>query len=41
MPDRADIREPIENWAVWRDSDVFIRVSREGFERGPQWLSGA
>src|SRR4051812_50175052 len=57
--DRLEIRDLVENWAVWRDAgdwerfrsvwhddgrmmatwfqgsaDEFIRVSREGFERG-------
>src|SRR5580693_2405183 len=63
MIDRFEIRELIENWAVWRDAgdwarfrtvwhddgtmmatwfqgpaDDFIRVSREGFERGVRIL---
>ena len=61
--DREEIRELVENWAVWRDAgdwerfrtvwhddgrmmatwfqgsaDDFIRVSREGFERGVRIL---
>jgi hypothetical protein len=63
MSDRDEIRDLIENWAVWRDAgdwerfrtvwhddgtmmatwfqgpaDDFIRVSREGFERGVRIL---
>src|ERR1700704_484176 len=63
LTDRIELRELVENWAIWRDAgdwerfrsvwhddgvmmatwfqgpaDEFIRVSREGFERGARIL---